>query len=106
MKSIESNQESDTKSGMKSGMKSEYSFFIPRGVVAFPIDSTIGKVYTALKQAPSISISTLSSIIGISRSTIQKHIENLKKYGIIQRVGPDKGGHWEIIAAEENGGKQ
>jgi len=28
---------------------------------------------------------------------IDKNIETLKKKGLIERVGPEKGGHWEVI---------
>ena len=33
----------------------------------------------------------------VSRSAIQKHIERLKDAQRLRRVGPDKGGHWEVI---------
>ena len=33
----------------------------------------------------------------VTRSTIQKHLANLKSAGRIRRVGPDKGGHWEVL---------
>ena len=40
---------------------------------------------------------TLRLVMGISRSAIQKHIERLKDAQRLRRVGPDKGGHWEVI---------
>jgi predicted HTH transcriptional regulator len=51
----------------------------------------------AIRDNPLISRKELSSKIEISQSTIQKHIEALKKKGVLKRVGPDKGGHWEIL---------
>jgi predicted HTH transcriptional regulator len=33
---------------------------------------------------------------GISTTAVDKNIDTLKKQGILKRVGPDKGGHWEI----------
>ena len=33
----------------------------------------------------------------VSRSAIQKHIERLKDAQRLRRIGPDKGGHWEVI---------
>ena len=33
----------------------------------------------------------------VSCSAIQKHIERLKDAQRLRRVGPDKGGHWEVI---------
>ena len=38
----------------------------------------------------------LSTILQISTKAIEKHIKNLREEGIIRRVGPDKGGHWEV----------
>ena len=34
---------------------------------------------------------------GISRQAVQKHLAKLKSVGRVHRVGPDKGGHWEIV---------
>ena len=36
-------------------------------------------------------------VMGIPRGAIQKHIERLKDAQRLRRVGPDKGGHWEVI---------
>ena len=35
-------------------------------------------------------------MLQISTKAIEKHIKNLREDGIIRRVGPDKGGHWEV----------
>ena len=35
--------------------------------------------------------------IGVTRRTIAKITGALQAEGIIRRVGPNKGGHWEII---------
>ena len=35
----------------------------------------------------------------LSQSTIEKNVAKLKKAGILKRIGPDKGGHWEIVNA-------
>lgn len=34
----------------------------------------------------------------LSQSTIEKNVAKLKKAGILKRIGPDKGGHWEIVS--------
>jgi ATP-dependent DNA helicase RecG len=38
----------------------------------------------------------MAEIIGVSRQSIAKHIAKLKEQGVIRRIGPDKGGHWEV----------
>ena len=44
-----------------------------------------------------ISIQKMADYIGISRRAIAKTIAKLQAEGILRRVGPDKGGHWEIV---------
>lgn len=39
----------------------------------------------------------LSKNIKISTTAIEKNLAKLKNKGVIKRVGPDKGGYWEII---------
>ncbi|RLG14267.1 MAG: hypothetical protein DRN71_03385, partial [Candidatus Nanohalarchaeota archaeon] len=45
---------------------------------------------------PNISRKELSNSIGINQSAIQKHLDTLKKKGLLKRIGPDKGGHWQV----------
>ena len=44
-----------------------------------------------------ITAQQLAEILHISLRKTKKHIAKLKLKGLIQRIGPDKGGHWEII---------
>ena len=46
---------------------------------------------------PQISKKKMAEVIGISTTAVDKNIDTLKKQGILKRVGPVKGGHWEII---------
>jgi len=39
----------------------------------------------------------LSVIIGISTTAVENNIAKLKKKGILNRIGPDKGGYWEVL---------
>jgi ATP-dependent DNA helicase RecG len=34
---------------------------------------------------------------GLSRRGIEWNTEQLKKKGLLKRVGPDKGGYWEVL---------
>lgn len=49
-----------------------------------------------LKQNPTISRKDIAEKLGINESAIQKRLDSLRKKGILQRIGPDRGGHWEI----------
>jgi predicted HTH transcriptional regulator len=39
----------------------------------------------------------MAETIGISPRAVEKHIANLKKKGVLKRVGPDRGGYWEVV---------
>jgi predicted HTH transcriptional regulator len=39
----------------------------------------------------------LAGIIGVSDRTIKKYIASLQSENKIKRIGPDKGGHWEVL---------
>lgn len=54
-------------------------------------------ILETIKGNPTISLSQLSKIIGISQTAIENNIAKLKKTGFLARIGPDKGGHWEIL---------
>ena len=53
---------------------------------------------------PRISKKTMAEAIGISTTAIDKNLTKLKQIGILRRVGPDKGGHWEVIRQDERPG--
>lgn len=55
------------------------------------------KIIELFKENPSISKKELAEKIGISTTAIDKNINTLKKKKLIRRIGPDKGGHWELI---------
>ena len=38
----------------------------------------------------------LSRLIGVSIKSIRTEINKLKHAGIITRIGPDKGGYWQV----------
>lgn len=46
---------------------------------------------------PSISIAEMAKQANRAKSGVQKQVKRLQEMGIIRRVGPDKGGHWEVI---------
>ena len=54
------------------------------------------KVIRLLKENPEMTTADLASVCGLTASRIEKIISQLKKEGVLERVGPDKGGHWKI----------
>ncbi len=45
----------------------------------------------------------IANITKLSQSTVEKVVAKLKKAGILKRIGPDKGGHWEIVGGNNGG---
>jgi ATP-dependent DNA helicase RecG len=61
---------------------------------------TIDKILLLIQNDNTISLTQLSKEIGINRSAIQKHINNLKIKGIIRREGAEKGGKWIVVKSD------
>ncbi|MCK4667945.1 winged helix-turn-helix transcriptional regulator, partial [Candidatus Dependentiae bacterium] len=55
------------------------------------------KIIEVIKENPHISARELSKIIGISQRKIESNIAKLKSKKLLKRIGPAKGGHWEVI---------
>ena len=55
------------------------------------------KILETLWQNPNMSTTELAEQIGISRRAVAKHVAVLKSFGVLRRIGPDKGGHWEVV---------
>jgi len=55
------------------------------------------KIWALSAQNPKITTTEMAEILGISRRAIAKQITALKENGKLRRIGPDKGGHWEIV---------
>lgn len=54
------------------------------------------KIVALLAENSKLSAVALAERIGISAKAVEKHLSNLKADGIIKRIGPDKGGYWEV----------
>ncbi|WP_368731481.1 winged helix-turn-helix transcriptional regulator [Desulfonatronum sp. SC1] len=51
----------------------------------------------ACREKPSITISELAGLIGISERSVQRNIQNLQKDGLLRRIGGRKEGRWEVM---------
>ena len=78
----------------KSGKKK----VVRKGLSEKGCQKTSDRLISLLKDHPRLTQDGMAKAIGISRQAIQKHLRNLKASGRLRRVGPDKGGHWEVIA--------
>ena len=57
---------------------------------------TSGKILAALKQDGNLTIPELASLIGATERSIARNIKELQEQGQLRRMGPAKGGHWEV----------
>ena len=56
-----------------------------------------GRIVKLVWKNPYASARTISEEVGIAPRNVQEHLRDLQAQGIIRRVGPDKGGHWELL---------
>ena len=56
------------------------------------------KIVDFMQGDPTITIADLARRLGVTDRAVKKQIEKLKALGRIRRIGPDKGGHWEVVA--------
>ena len=54
------------------------------------------KILDLIKQDPKTSRKTLSEVLQINPSAVQKHITKLKEQKLIERIGGAKGGEWKV----------
>ena len=72
------------KSGLESTLKST-------------LKNTDEKLVEIILSMPAATIPIMQEKLGITRDGVNKALKRLKSKGIIRRVGPDKGGHWEVL---------
>ena len=59
-------------------------------------------IFEFIKNNPAATIYEMQMFAGLSSGGIRKAIHRLKTEKLLRHVGPDKGGHWEVIEAERN----
>ena len=79
----QSTQDSSLISNLKSSLKSSLK--------------TRGKILKIIEVTPFITLPELAVRLDMSLAGIKKNIRQLQSEGSLRRVGPDKGGHWEVM---------
>ncbi|GEM_PF-4816653 len=49
------------------------------------------------QQTPSLTAVSLAVRLDISSKTIERHLKSLQLKERLRRVGPNKGGHWQVV---------
>ncbi|MDO9538365.1 MAG: ATP-binding protein [Thermoplasmata archaeon] len=60
------------------------------------VEKTVEKIIAAIRENPRISQRELGEITGLTRRGVEWNLKKLKAEGRLRRVGPAKGGHWEV----------
>jgi ATP-dependent DNA helicase RecG len=61
----------------------------------FP-EKTREKIIRLIREKNDITVSEIAAITRLSEKGVEYHINRLKQDQIIERIGSDKGGHWQI----------
>ena len=56
-----------------------------------------GSIVKIIWKNPRATAQSISKEVEIAPRNVQEHLKYLQKAGILRRVGPDKGGHWEVL---------
>jgi ATP-dependent DNA helicase RecG len=60
------------------------------------LGKTQGRIFQLMLENPKISAKAIAAEIGIAPRNVQTHIPTLKKAGLVEQVGPAKGGRWIV----------
>ncbi|MDL2297064.1 winged helix-turn-helix transcriptional regulator [Bacteroidales bacterium OttesenSCG-928-B11] len=61
------------------------------------VEKTVEKIKNIIADNPYITQEEIVKITGLSRRGVEWNIAKLKTQGLIERIGPDNGGYWEIV---------
>jgi len=54
----------------------------------------------AIADNRNITIAELTNITGVTPRSVERNIQKLQEWGLLKRIGPDKGGYWEVVDSE------
>jgi ATP-dependent DNA helicase RecG len=66
-----------------------------------PREKTRDKILELIAADPKITTEEMAERIGITRKGIEWQIGELKRTGRLQRIGPAKGGRWEVLESHD-----
>jgi len=65
------------------------------------IDKTQKTILSEIELDNAITLKQLSEKLNFGTTKIKSNIIKLKELGILNRVGSDRGGHWEVIGSSD-----
>ncbi|MBQ8969306.1 MAG: Fic family protein [Bacteroidaceae bacterium] len=70
----------------------------PKSTPISRLSGTPKRICELIIATPTISVTQLANLLSLNRRGVMKHMQNMQEQGIIRRVGPNKGGHWEVVS--------
>ena len=64
-------------------------------------EKTREKILALIAADPSITTAELANQLGITPKGIEWQIGKLKQTGVLERIGPAKGGHWKVVETKD-----
>ena len=61
-----------------------------------PFNKTARAILNSIIVQTTLTREMLAEQLGLSDSTVKKYLKIFKDLGLIDRVGPNKGGYWEV----------
>jgi ATP-dependent DNA helicase RecG len=58
---------------------------------------TVQKIIALIRQNPEITRQELAMELEITDSGVKYHLKKMQDKGLLRRVGPDRGGYWEVM---------
>ncbi len=60
------------------------------------LGETRAAIVEAMWANPQITITQLAESLGMSTTAVEKNLRILRTQGYVRRIGPARGGHWEV----------
>ncbi len=64
-------------------------------------DGPQSRIFHLLEVNPKMSTAQLSEALAISMTAVDKTLKRLKAKGLLRRIGPLNGGHWQVLPPKE-----
>ena len=80
--------------GVKSSVESSVKSRVKSSVKKL---SSAEKILAYLRTTPTASAHELSIVVNLTVRAVEKNLRVLRESNRLRRVGPDKGGHWEVV---------
>ena len=55
------------------------------------------EIIKIMKENPRVTVGDIAKATGLTIKGVEWNIKDLKQKGLIKRIGPNKGGHWEAV---------